>query len=138
MNRSQQNKSIAFLLTSLCLMAAGCLSALTGFGQSRGDRWLDTRLRAIDQLQEMRESFKDTLLANQRYLITGDRLQFQSFAESADNLKKHLFTLKAWVNGNYGNSEQVREVANQLGLFLDELGWAAQLSQNQGADALCQ
>lgn len=133
MNRSQQNKSIAFLLTSLCLMAAGCLSALTGFGQSRGDRWLDTRLRAIDQLQEMRESFKDTLLANQRYLITGDRLQFQSFAESADNLKQHLFTLKALDNGNYGNSEQVREVANQLGLILDELSLDAQLRQEKGA-----
>jgi diguanylate cyclase (GGDEF)-like protein len=133
MNRSQQNKSIAFLLTSLCLMAAGCLSALTGFGQSRGDRWLDTRLRAIDQLQEMRESFKDTLLANQRDLITGDRLQFQSFAESADNLKQHLFTLKALDNGNYGNSEQVREVANQLGLILDELSLDAQLRQEKGA-----
>ncbi len=114
-------------------MAAGCLSALTGFGQSRGDRWLDTRLRAIDQLQEMRESFKDTLLANQRYLITGDRLQFQSFAESADNLKQHLFTLKALDNGNYGNSEQVREVANQLGLILDELSLDAQLRQEKGA-----
>jgi diguanylate cyclase (GGDEF)-like protein len=133
MNRSQQNKSIVFLLTSLCLMAAGCLSALTGFGQSRGDRWLDTRLRAIDQLQEMREAFKDTLLANQRYLITGDRLQFQSFAESADNLKQHLFTLKALDNGNYGNSEQVREVANQLGLILDELSLDAQLRQEKGA-----
>lgn len=114
-------------------MAAGCLSALTGFGQSRGDRWLDTRLRAIDQLQEMREAFKDTLLANQRYLITGDRLQFQSFAESADNLKQHLFTLKALDNGNYGNSEQVREVANQLGLILDELSLDAQLRQEKGA-----
>jgi diguanylate cyclase (GGDEF)-like protein len=81
----------------------------------------------------MRESFKDTLLANQRYLITGDRLQFQSFAESADNLKQHLFTLKALDNGNYGNSEQVREVANQLGLILDELSLDAQLRQEKGA-----
>lgn len=135
MNRSQQNKSIAFLLTSLCLMAAGCISALTGFGQTRGDRWLDTRLKAVDELQEMRESFKDTLLANQRYLITGDRLQFQSFSESADSLKQHLFTLKALDNGNYGNSEQVREIANQLGLILDELSLDAQLRQEKGPNS---
>ncbi|MFA6208936.1 MAG: EAL domain-containing protein [Candidatus Obscuribacterales bacterium] len=135
MNRSQQNKSIAFLLTSLCLMAAGCISALTGFGQTRGDRWLDTRLKAVDELQEMRESFKDTLLANQRYVITGDRLQFQSFSESADSLKQHLFTLKALDNGNYGNSEQVREIANQLGLILDELSLDAQLRQEKGPNS---
>lgn len=114
-------------------MAAGCISALTGFGQSRGDRWLETRLKAVSELQEMRESFKDTLLANQRYLVTGDRLQFQSFAESADNLKQHLFSLKALDNGNYGNSEQVREIANQLGLILDELSLDAQLRQEKGA-----
>jgi diguanylate cyclase (GGDEF)-like protein len=135
MNRAQQKKSIAFLLTSLCLMAAGCISALTGFGQSRGDRWLETRLKAVSELQEMRESFKDTLLANQRDLVTGDRLQFQSFAESADNLKKHLYKLQALDNGNYGNSEQVREVANQLGLILDELSLDAQLRQEKGASS---
>lgn len=116
-------------------MAAGCISALTGFGQTRGDRWLDTRLKAVDELQEMRESFKDTLLANQRYLITGDRLQFQSFSESADSLKQHLFTLKALDNGNYGNSEQVREVANQLGFILDELSLDAQLRQEKGPNS---
>lgn len=116
-------------------MAAGCISALTGFGQTRGDRWLDTRLKAVDELQEMRESFKDTLLANQRYLITGDRLQFQSFSESADSLKQHLFTLKALDNGNYGNSEQVREIANQLGLILDELSLDAQLRQEKGPNS---
>ena len=116
-------------------MAAGCISALTGFGQTRGDRWLDTRLKAVDELQEMRESFKDTLLANQRYVITGDRLQFQSFSESADSLKQHLFTLKALDNGNYGNSEQVREIANQLGLILDELSLDAQLRQEKGPNS---
>ena len=116
-------------------MAAGCVSALTGFGQTRGDRWLETRLKAVNELQEMRESFKDTLIANQRYLVTGDRLQYQSFSESADNLKQHLFSLKALDNGNYGNSEAVREIANQLGLILDELSLDAQLRQEKGPNS---
>jgi len=133
LNHSLQKKSITFLLVSLCLMAAGCLSAMMGFGRSHTDRWLDTRLQAVHELQQLRESFKDTILSSQRYLITGEKLQLQSFTESEDSVKKHLFLLQGLDGGQFGTDEQFRSMANQLGLTLDQLNSDAQLRQEKGA-----
>jgi diguanylate cyclase (GGDEF)-like protein len=133
MNRIPQNKSLVFLLVSLCLMAAGCIAAMNGFGQTRNDRWLETRLAAVENLQELREALKDTLLTSQRYMVSGDRLQFQSFNESVDQVKQRVFSLKALDGGLYGNNEQFRALANRISLTLDELTLDTQLRQEKGA-----
>ncbi len=121
------------MLVSLSLMAAGCLAAMMGLGRSHTDRWLETRLQAVHELQQLREAFKDTMLSSQRYLITGEKLQLQSFLDSEDSVKKHLFLLQGLDGGQFGKDEQFRAMANQLGLTLDQLDSDARLRQEKGA-----
>ena len=40
----------------------------------RSDRDLEQHLTAINELQGLREAFRDVLLTSQRYLITGEKI----------------------------------------------------------------
>ncbi|MBU6451318.1 MAG: bifunctional diguanylate cyclase/phosphodiesterase [Cyanobacteria bacterium REEB67] len=128
-------KSVQFLAIAFGLMALTSLATLMGFGQARSDRYLESHLTAINELQGLRESLKDVLLTSQRYLMTGEKLQFATFNESVDSAKQHLFTLKAIDGGQYGNSERFRAMANQLGLTLDQLVMDARLLQEKGQNS---
>jgi diguanylate cyclase (GGDEF)-like protein len=135
MSSANFRKSVQFLAIAFGLMALTSLATLMGFGQARSDRYLESHLTAISELQGLRESLKDVLLTSQRYLMTGEKLQFATFNESVDSAKQHLFTLKALDGGQYGNSERFRAMANQLGLTLDQLVMDARLLQEKGQNS---
>src|SRR5208283_5171574 len=105
MNSTSLRKSIQFLAIAFCLMALTSLATLMGFGQMRSDRDLETDLKAEYELQGLREAVKDVLLTSQRYLMTGETLQFSSFNEAVDGAKQHLFTLRALDGGHYAGNE---------------------------------
>ncbi len=132
MNSTELRKSIQFLALGFCLMALTSLATLMGFGQMRNDRYLETHLTAVAEIQALRESVKDVLLNSQRYLMTGEKLQFASFNEAVDSAKQHIFTLKALDGGQYGNNERFRTIANEVGLMLDQLVMDSRLMQEKG------
>lgn len=132
---SSGKKSFPYLATSFGLLVLSSFASMSGFGQTRGDRWLDDRAKAVQELQAMRESLHQTLLACQRYLVTGDKVQQETFVEAVDSVKEHLFTLKPLDAQRYGNSERFRSLSNKLGLTLDQLNSSARLRQEKGAEA---
>jgi len=135
MNSSTVRKSVQFLAIAFCLMAMASLATLMGFGQMRSDKFLDTNMRAISEIQGLRESLKDAILSSQRFIVTGEKLQYSSFIESVDSTKQHLFTLKAIDGGQYGNNERFRRMANEVGLLLDQLVMDARIFQDKGPDS---
>jgi diguanylate cyclase (GGDEF)-like protein len=132
MTPTELRKSIQFLALGFCLMALTSLATLMGFGQMRSDRYLETHLTAVSEIQGLRESIKDVLLTSQRYLMTGEKLQFASFNEAVDSAKQHLFTLRALDGGQYGNNDRFRTVASEVALMLDQLVMDARLMQEKG------
>jgi len=135
MNSPSIRKSVQFFAIAFCLMAMASLATLMGFGQMRSDRYLDTHMHAIAEIQGLREALKDAILTSQRYIMTGEKLQLSSFTESVDATKQHLFTLKAIDGGQYGNNERFRRMANEVGLLLDQLVMDARIFQDKGPEA---
>lgn len=135
MNPANLRKSTQFFAIAFCLMAMASLATLMGFGQMRSDRYLDIHMSAINEIQGLRESLKDAILASQRYIVTGEKLELSSFTESVDATKQHLFILKGIDGGQYANNERFRMMANQVGLLLDQLVTDARLYQDKGPEA---
>jgi len=113
-------------------MALTSLSTLMGFGEVRGDRYLDTHTKVVTELQDLREALTDVLLSSQRYLMTGENLQLSSFNEAEDAAKQHIFTIKAIDNGQYANNDTFRALSNRIGLLLDQLNMDTRLMQQKG------
>lgn len=130
MNPSSK-KSFPYLATSFGLLVLSSFASMSGFGQTRGDHWLDTRVKAVQELQAMRESLKRTMLSCQRYLVTGDKVQENDFVAAEDSVKEHSYALKALDQQRYGTSERFRKVSNQLGLTLEQLNSTVQLRQEK-------
>lgn len=130
MNPSSK-KSFPYLATSFGLLVLSSFASMSGFGQTRGDHWLDTRVKAVQELQAMRESLKRTMLSCQRYLVTGDKVQENDFVAAEDSVKEHSYALKALDQQRYGTSERFRKVFNQLGLTLEQLNSTVQLRQEK-------
>lgn len=128
-------KSLPYLAAGFGLLVMSTLTSMTGVGQTRGDQWLDTRTKAVHELQTMREALKKTMLSCQRYLVTGDKVQQEDFVQAMDALKEHSYALKALDPERYGTSERYRKVSNQLGLTLEQLSNSVQMRQEKGSDA---
>jgi diguanylate cyclase (GGDEF)-like protein len=135
MNSNSLRKSIQFLAIAFCLLALTTLATLLGVGQTRGDRYLETHTEAANELQGLGHSLTDVQLTSQRYLVTGEKLQYGSFNEAVDAVKQHIFTLKALDAGHYGNNERFRTMSNKVGMMLDQLETNARLLQEKGPDA---
>jgi diguanylate cyclase (GGDEF)-like protein len=122
-------KSFALLSFAFCLLATVCVANLMGWGQLDGEPQTQEKIKAVQELIYLREAMRDVLLASQRYLLTGEKLQLNSYREAADKVKESLVVLKEHSGRSHSNFEQLRTIALKVNFLLDELESSVQMKQ---------
>ncbi|MBX9672306.1 MAG: bifunctional diguanylate cyclase/phosphodiesterase [Candidatus Obscuribacterales bacterium] len=122
----QIRKSLTLLTIAFFLLSLVAVASMMGIGRTHDARWLDLHTDIVSELQDLRESYKDMLLASQRYLITGDKLQFSTFDTASNLVKEHLYALKAQDGGRFANSEKMRGITARLTLVLEQVAMDVQ------------
>lgn len=132
---SNERKTIAGLAVAFCLLSVASLVGMMGVGQVKGDKWLDARVAAVQEIQSIRQDFGDVLLSSQRYIVTGEPLQQSVYSDSVDALKEDLFRLQTIEGGQYARSEKVRALVNGIQLALDQIAFNVKGRPGKTTDA---
>lgn len=122
----QIRKSFTLLTIAFFLLTLVAAASMMGIGKTHDARWLELHTDIVSELQDLRESYKDMLLASQRYLITGDKLQFSTFDTASNLVKEHLYALKAQDGGRFANGEKMRGITARLTLVLEQVAMDVQ------------
>ncbi|MBX9942263.1 MAG: EAL domain-containing protein [Candidatus Obscuribacterales bacterium] len=121
MGNSAEKKTLVCLAVAFFLLAISTLLSMMGFGQYHGDHWLETRQTAVKELQTLGNAYSMVLLNSQRYVASGEVQHLTLYKQAAEELKLHLSAIQSLENGQYGRSERVRRLSNEIAISLGEI-----------------
>jgi diguanylate cyclase (GGDEF)-like protein len=121
MGNSAEKKTLVCLAVAFFLLAISTLLSMMGFGQYHGDHWLETRQTAVKELQTLGNAYSMVLLNSQRYVASGEVQHLTLYKQAVDELKLHLTAIQSLENGQYGRSERVRRLSNEIAISLGEI-----------------
>ncbi|HMY05051.1 MAG TPA: hypothetical protein PKA48_16925, partial [Candidatus Obscuribacter sp.] len=133
MTLHSEKKTIFSLAVAFLLLAVASLLSMMGFGQFHGDRWLETRQSSVKELQSIGSAYSMVLVNSQRYVVSGEGQHLSLFNQSLEDLKLHMGSLQALDGGQYGRTERVRRLSNELALSLGEIDLDVKLRQDKGS-----
>lgn len=133
MTLHSEKKTIFSLAIAFLLLAVASLLSMMGFGQFHGDHWLETRQNSVKELQSIGSAYSMVLVNSQRYVVSGEGQHLSLFNQSLEDLKLHLGSLQALDGGQYGRTERVRRLSNELALSLGEIDLDVKLRQDKGS-----
>lgn len=121
MGNSAEKKTLVCLAVAFFFLAISTLLSMMGFGQYHGDHWLETRQTAVKELQTLGNAYSMVLLNSQRYVASGEVQHLTLYKQAVDELKLHLTAIQSLENGQYGRSERVRRLSNEIAISLGEI-----------------